>query len=163
MRVHKPMNASPMDQRQPSMGDALPLNNEPMNEPPQNMPSVNGGNDVMRQDSPMPPAESGGSEIDGIFNQLSPDDQKAAKSYAESLLNRDEEARNEEGNNPAPPMEQQPPVQEIYHKINGKLVKEDCGTGLNNSCDDGNEGKKKTLSKKIAVRSKSPFSSPLKK
>ena len=157
------MDTSPMDQQQP-MGGALPLTNEPMNKPTQNMPPMNGGNDAMGQDSPIPPAESGGSEIDDIFNQLSPDDQKAAKSYAESLLNRDEDAR-ESGENEDPTVQATPsqPVQEVYHKINGKLVKEESGTGLNHSCDDSNKNVKKPLNKKIAVRSKSPFSSPLKK
>lgn len=145
------------------MGGALPLGGEPMGNLPQDMQPMGNENSSMTPDSPLPPSESGGSEIDVIFNQLSPDDQKAAKSYAESLLNRDEEARNQEGNIPVSQSAQQPPVQEIYHKINEKLVKEDCGTGLNNSFDGHDADFKKPLNKKIAVRAKSPFSSPLKK
>lgn len=161
------MDASPEDQQQ-SAGGALPLTGNPSTDPQQVMPPMDGGNVPTPQepmtDAPVNPDMGGGSEIDDIFNRLSPDDQKAAKSYAESLLNRDENARNsgeEEG--PALPSPQQPPVQEVYHKIDGKLVKEDCGTGLNNFCNDECKKDKRPLGKKIAVRSKSPFSSPLKK
>lgn len=148
-----------MPQQEP-MGGGFPMNNDPMGNsgelPPMdqdNAPQDMGGN---------PEPENSSSEIDSIYNQLSPDDQKATKKYAESLLNRDEEEREKTGNN-----SQQNPqdlsMQEVFHKVNGKLVKEDCGTGLDNACDNDYSTNKKLPNKKVATRTKSPFSSPLKK
>lgn len=148
-----------MPQQEP-MGDGFPMNNNPMANPGEEAP-MDSGNAPQDLGGDMGP-ENSGSEIDSIYNQLSPDDQKAAKKYAESLLNRDEEAREEEGND-MPQNQQEPPMQEIFHKINGRLVKEDCGTGLDNACDEKTKDCKKALAKKIAIRAKSPFSSPLKK
>lgn len=154
------MDASPMGQQMP-MGDASSFGNMPPMPPQgQDMPPM--GNDPMPEDNPEPQPQ--GSEIDDIYNQLSPDDQKATKSYAQSLLNRDEEAQ-KQGNTPEAPENgnPQPPMAEIYRKVNGRLVKESCEIGLGNSdCDDENNNRK-PLGKKIAVRSKSPFSSPIKK
>jgi len=153
-------NPSPMPQQEP-MGGGFPMNNDPMANPggeapmePGNAPQDMGGN--------MEP-ENSGSEIDSIYNQLSPDDQKAAKKYAESLLNRDEEAKANMGNEMSQ-NGQEPPMQEVFHKVNGRLVREDCGTGLDNACNDSEcNSNKKLPKKKVATRTKSPFSSPLKK
>lgn len=151
------MDASPMGQQTP-MGDASSLGNMPPMPPQgQDMPPM--GNEPMPEDSPEPQPQR--SEIDDIYNQLSPDDQKATKSYAQSLLNRDEEAKEQdnapENGNP------QPPMAEVYRKVNGRLVKESCEIGLGNSDCDDEDNDRKPLDKKIAVRSKSPFSSPLNK
>lgn len=151
------MDASPMGQQMP-MGDASSFGNTlPQG---QDMPPMD--NEPMPEDNPEPQPQ--GSEIDDIYNQLSPDDQKATKSYAQSLLNRDEKTQ-EQGNTPEAPenSKPQPPMAEIYRKVNGRLVKENYEIGLGNSdCDDeGNS--RKPLGKKLAVRSKSPFSSPLNK
>lgn len=154
------MDASPMGQQTP-MGDASSFGNMPPMPPQgQDMPPMD--NEPMPEDNPEPQPQ--GSEIDDIYNQLSPDDQKATKSYAQSLLNRDEEAQ-EQGNATEAPENgnPQPPMAEIYRKVNGRLVKENCEIGLGNSDCDDEDSSRKPLGKKIAVRSKSPFSSPIKK
>lgn len=154
------MSPSPEPQPEP-MGDGFPMNNAPIGDPVGN-PSPAPDNAPQDMGNDMTPDNSG-SEIDSIYNQLSPDDQKAAKKYAESLLKRDEEARGGNAANGMPQNNPEPPMEEVFHKVNGKLVKEEYGTGLDNACGDECDSNKKPLPKKIATRSKSPFSSPLKK
>lgn len=146
---------------QPPMGGAsLPSNTQqPLDEPIAQQPMDMNVQNTMPIDTAneMPPQEEG-SEIDGVFNQLSDTDKKAALSYAKSLLDRSEKEKKEEDASVDMPQAENAPVQPMqeYRKINGRLVRENLGIASQD------KEEKKGVNKKSKANPNSPFSSPLK-
>ena len=130
------------------------------------------GGDAPMDDEPPMDGEMGGEEGDdstiSIINQLSPEDREAVRSYAESMLSRDES--NGEGMEEEPPMGgdepvpgpdgqgNEPPMMEsvIFTKKQLKKINENMMTMKT----DDEKGPKKMSKKGNSLGKKSPFNSP---
>ena len=149
------MGADPMAGGDPSMGGA-PAGPDPM---AGGDPMMGGG------DAPMPDGDGmGGEEGSGddstmsLFDQLSDEDKEAARSYIESMLNKDESQPDNQEAPEGGDMPQMPMESVIFTKGQLKKLNEDIGLGIDTERD------KKNLMKRTEKTNKkvksSPFNSP---
>ena len=127
-----------------------------MEEPPMDDPSM-GGEPPMDE----PEGGEGDDSTISIINQLSPEDREAVRSYAESMLARDENSGEREMGGEEPPMEgpEAGPMMEsvIFTKKQLKAINENF---LQMSDDEEKKDKKVGLKKGDKLHKKSPFNSP---
>lgn len=105
-------------------------------------------------------AQGGGDDINGIYNQLSDTDKKAVRSYAESMLSRDED-KNNDGIPDAGGMGDGMPMQEtfIFKKSQLDEMNENFGP-MADELDDRQEDRKKNNKRFKDGKGNSPFKSP---
>ena len=133
------------------------------NEMPEDPNMMGGmGNDMpMDGETPMDNNEMGGDETMDIINQLSPKDKEAVKSYAESLISKDESGDNTEETQDAPVQDglnMETPINEtfIFRKKQLNKLMENFGP-----MDAELEKDEKTnLVKKQKKTKKTPFNAP---
>lgn len=142
--------AEPTDAPEPEAEPMNPMPNDEMDGGLGAGPQINGG------------AQAGADEISGIYNQLSATDKKAVKSYAESMLSRDED-KNANG---VPDDEEVgavagAPMQEtvIFTKSQLDEMTENFGP-MADELDDRQKNRKKNEKKFKDSKEKSPFKSP---
>lgn len=149
------MGADPMAGTDPSMGGA-PSGPDPMA----------GEDPMMGGDEPMPGdgEDMGGDEGSGddstmsLFDQLSDTDKEAARSYIESMLNKDESQPDNQEAPEGGDMPQMPMESVIFTKGQLKKLNEDIGLGMDTERDD-KKLEKRTEKTNKRVKS-SPFNSP---
>lgn len=116
-------------------------------------PQMGGGPDMGGEE---PPMDGGDDSTMSIINQLSPEDREAVRSYAESMLSRDEEQNGPDmGGDPnggAPMMESF-----VFTKKQIKSINENL-QNMEPEDDDKNKGLEKKKGKNISK--KSPFKAP---
>lgn len=133
------------------------------NEMPEDPNMMGGmGNDMpMDGEAPMDDNEMGGDETMDIINQLSPKDKEAVKSYAESLISKDESGDNAEEAQDVPAQDglnMEAPMNEtfIFRKKQLNKLMENFGPTETELEKD----KKPNLVKKQKKTKKTPFNAP---
>lgn len=126
-------------------------------------PQMGGGPDMGGEEPPMDGGEGGDDSTMSIINQLSPEDREAVRSYAESMLSRDEEQNGPDMGGEEPPMGGDPnggaPMMEsfVFTKKQIKAINENL-QNMEPEDDDKNKGLEKKKGKNISK--KSPFKAP---
>ena len=164
-------NASPMDD--PNMdGDpnAVPMDDPNMggdpNAAPMDDPNMDGDMESAPMDSPNMDDDGndmGGEEDDdstvAIINQLSDTDKEAVRSYAKSMLHRDE-AQNGGGEGELPPSNEQPISESfVFTKKQIQMLRENFGP-TDDELSKKDDRKPLGVKKSNKVPSNSPFNSP---
>lgn len=150
------MGADPMAGGDPSMGEAPAEGPGPM---AGEDPMMGGGDEPMPGDG----EDMGGDEGSGddstmsLFDQLSDTDKEAARSYIESMLNKDESQPENQGPEGGD-MPQMPMESVIFTKGQLKKLNEDIGLGMDAERDEKRLTKRTDKTNK-KVKS-SPFNSP---
>jgi len=159
------MGGAPMDDPNAGgpMGDAPmddPNAGGPMGDAPMDDPNAGGtmGDDEQMDGGPMGEdpntAGEGSDDTMSIINQLSDEDREAVRSYAESMLSRDE---TQNGDDMAQGDEQPPMMEQvIFTKKQLNMIQENLGPTQDELMDKS----RKELPKKQSKPNNSPFSSP---